>query len=312
METTTPVVPVPSQPVSKLPSFFKLFAAAWARYKTSFTTFTLITIVPVISVIIVAILMGLFTRGFAAIGGVSIVIGIILFVIQLIIQSLTQLSTIVVASNPQTTVKGAFNQAAKIIASYWWLIFLTSLVVMGGFVALVIPGIILAISFSISIFVLVNESPRGLAVLTAARNYVKGYTWPVFVRLFLFGVGTTIALSVGSVLFGSKSTAASVISGILSLIITPLTSAFIYQLYTEIKTIKTAQPTTPIKPTMMRNFIIVGVVGFAAILTAILMLTAQGIKSITNQLPAGASTENSALQEALQKALEKAGTQLPQ
>jgi hypothetical protein len=313
METTTPVVPVPSQPVSKLPSFFKLFAAAWARYKANFTTFTLITIVPVVSVIVIAMLMGLFTRGFAAIGGVTIVIGAILFVIQLIIQSLTQLSTIIVASNPQTTLKGAFNQAAKIIVSYWWLVFLTGLVVTGGLIALIIPGIILAISFSISIFVLVNESPRGLAVLTAARNYVKGYTWPVFVRLFLFGVGTTIALSAGSVLFGSKSTAASVISGILSLIITPLTSAFIYQLYSEIKNIKTAQPTAPISPTMMRNFVIAGIIGFIAILIAVSMFAVQGIKSITNQLPVGAEqATNNQLQEALQKALEKAGQQLPQ
>jgi hypothetical protein len=129
----------------------------------------------------------------------------------------------------------------------------------------------------------------------------------------LFGVGTTIALSAGSVLFGSKSTAASVISGILSLIITPLTSAFIYQLYSEIKNIKTAQPTAPISPTMMRNFVIAGIIGFIAILIAVSMFAVQGIKSITNQLPVGAEqATNNQLQEALQKALEKAGQQLPQ
>lgn len=309
---TTPVVPVQAQPVYKLSGFFKTLSAAWTRYKTSFTAFTLITITPVISIIVIALLMAGLTRGFAAAGGVAIVISFILFIVQLIIQSLAQLATVVIASNPQTTVKGAFNQAAKIITSYWWLVFLMSLVFMGGFIALVIPGIILAVSFSISIFVLVNESNRGLAALTAARNYVKGYTWPFFVRLFVFGVGTTILLSVGSAIFGEKSAAASIITGVLSLIITPLTSAFLYQLYSEIKNIKMAQPTAPIKPTMMRNFIIVGVVGFAAILVAILALTTWGIKSVTNQLPVGSQTENTQLQEALQKALQEAGQQIPQ
>jgi hypothetical protein len=89
--------------------------------------------------------------------------------------------------------------------NFWslvWIGILSAVVFMGGFLLLIIPGIIVAVYISLSQMVLVNEGKTGLAALVRSHNLVKGNWWPAFIRLcgvqLLFFVSIVIAgISIG-------------------------------------------------------------------------------------------------------------------
>ena len=62
---------------------------------------------------------------------------------------------------------------------------LTTLAIIGGFILLIIPGILFAIWLSQSQFVYVFEGIAGKAALLRSKDYVSGRWWQVFGRLML-------------------------------------------------------------------------------------------------------------------------------
>ena len=78
------------------------------------------------------------------------------------------------------------------IFAYSWVLFLTLITVAIGFMLLIIPGVIFFTWFSFSIYVLVFEEIKGTKALQRSRELVQDYWWPVFGRIFLFGIMATI------------------------------------------------------------------------------------------------------------------------
>ncbi|MBI5655004.1 hypothetical protein HZC53_05140 [Candidatus Uhrbacteria bacterium] len=72
-----------------------------------------------------------------------------------------------------------------------WIGILEFLIVMGGFLLLIIPGIFLSVALSFSQLILVEKDKRGLEALSASRELVKGRWWSTFWRIVL-----------GSIVFG--------------------------------------------------------------------------------------------------------------
>lgn len=94
-------------------------------------------------------------------------------------------------------------------SNFWrlvWLSILTSLIVWGGFVLLIVPGIIVAVYVCLSQIVLVKESQTGLAALLRSRQLVWGNWWAVALRLLgaqlLYFV---LILLIGFVIGGSSA-----------------------------------------------------------------------------------------------------------
>jgi hypothetical protein len=87
--------------------------------------------------------------------------------------------------------------------NFWsilWVYTLMSLVVIGGYVLLIVPGVIATIALYFSLFVLVNEGSRGESALTRSRILVKGRWWLVFGKLLLIGIlNILLALGIGLV-----------------------------------------------------------------------------------------------------------------
>lgn len=67
--------------------------------------------------------------------------------------------------------------------SYLWLLFLFTLLTMLGFVALVIPGIILLVRYIFGKFVLLCEGKKGYEALRQSAKYVEGRWFSVFGRI---------------------------------------------------------------------------------------------------------------------------------
>ncbi len=75
-----------------------------------------------------------------------------------------------------------FLNSFDILFSFLWLGLLMSLWVLGGLLLLIIPGIIIAIRFSLASYILIVEGRRGLNALMRSRDLVHGYTFTTLVR----------------------------------------------------------------------------------------------------------------------------------
>jgi hypothetical protein len=71
---------------------------------------------------------------------------------------------------------------AKILP-FAWLYTLMTLVIFGGCILLIIPGLVLSICFFFSQYILAEDDTRGLDALMKSKSYVKGYWWGIFFRL---------------------------------------------------------------------------------------------------------------------------------
>lgn len=95
--------------------------------------------------------------------------------------------------------------------NFWkliWVYSLMSLVVIGGYVLFIVPGVIATITLYFVIFVLVNEGLGGEAALLRSRQLVKDRWWLVFGKLLMIGL-LNVLLVLG---FG-------LIAGLLSLVV---------------------------------------------------------------------------------------------
>jgi len=87
-----------------------------------------------------------------------------------------------------------------------WLGALQALIIFGGMVLLIIPGIYLAIALSFGQMFLVEQNVRGLKALAASRDLVRGRWWAVLWREFagglVFGAGLVLLVIIVFTLFG--------------------------------------------------------------------------------------------------------------
>ena len=67
------------------------------------------------------------------------------------------------------------------------IIFLNLFAVIGGYILLIVPGIMLSIALMFGSYALVVEDKRGMRALAQSRNYVSGYWWAVLGRTMLLG-----------------------------------------------------------------------------------------------------------------------------
>jgi hypothetical protein len=82
-------------------------------------------------------------------------------------------------------IKAALEKGLSRIWAFVWVFSLTGFIVTGGFLLLVIPGIIFSVWFFLSQFVLAAEEERGMCALLKSKAYIQGRFFEVFLRLLL-------------------------------------------------------------------------------------------------------------------------------
>lgn len=88
--------------------------------------------------------------------------------------------------------------AWKLVLPLLWIAILEMLIVLGGLVLLIIPGIYFGVVLSFSTFTLIEEKHRGTAALNASRNLVKGRFWATLWRLLAGSLVFGLALILGT------------------------------------------------------------------------------------------------------------------
>lgn len=114
----------------------------------------------------------------------------------------------------------------------------------------VVLAIYLAVRFSMAVFVVVGDNTNAWPAMKRSGDYVSGYWWPVFGRLlfifaFIFGLSFGVSFffgTLGGIFRGSGSIIGASLGGIINMIISvtlpPLSTAYFYLIYKNLKSIK--------------------------------------------------------------------------
>jgi hypothetical protein len=136
-------------------------------------------------------------------------------------------SAIVCAVSDETLgIRDSLEAGSKKLWSFIWIFLILGYIVTGGFLLVVIPGIIFSVWFFFSQFILAREDERGMNALLKSKEYVKGYSFDVFLRMFIIWI---ISAVIGSIPF---------IGWILSLFFVPFAMIFSFLIYEDLKAVK--------------------------------------------------------------------------
>lgn len=223
-------------------------------------------------------------EGNSAVLGVTALVGIVsLFVyaglILISLQAVTQ-------KNETTDYKAARGWAKKNFLAALWIYVLMMVVVWGGFVLFIIPGVIAGVTLYFALYTLVNEGKKGEEALLLSRQLVNGRWWIVAGKLFglslLFLLLVLILIMFGGILTAILSMAVEVAWwGTLFNVVSQLVGAAVSlatlyagnQLYQALKTTST---NAPLSKTPYRMLAVLGAASMVALVTLITFLVAGG------------------------------------
>ena len=242
----------------ELASIGQLFSDSFALYKEHFLTLIVLIGIPYLLL------------GFGQImGGMAQSLAYILSLLLLFPAS----TGVIYALSKGDGIMQSFRAGFSLLFSVLWVAILIFFVMTGGFVMLIVPGVIMSIWFSFSPFVLVIEGKRGLNALLQSREYVRGYWWDICVRLLLLYICTIpiyllrVLLSVVFITMPGEITLLIIINTIITLLINTFSAVYLYKIYQNLTTLKPALAAR--QPTSGRRFPIAsGIVGLLVLLVS--------------------------------------------
>ena len=179
----------------------------------------------------VAIILSL---GFITVASANIVGAFMLGLVGVFATIVISLSMIYVVHR-QKGVVPALSEALKNLGGYLWVTILVTLIVTGGLVLLMVPGIIFSIWFALAAYIFVIEGKKGMAALLTGREYTRNRWWPVFGRiLVLVGVAIVagIAVSILEGIFGEGM--GRILGYLVNILFAPFAITYLYSLYKDV------------------------------------------------------------------------------
>ncbi len=267
-----------------LPSASNLFGQSVKWYVSHFPIIFGVTIIPII-LSIVGIYINTASASPSLVAGVA---AFIFFFITVIAGFLSELGLLAVVAGGSSSVGNAYRKGLPLFWPFIWVSFLVGLTALGGFVLLIIPGIIIGIFLGQSIYVLFTEDRRGISALVKSWHYVKGRAGSVFWRsLFLGIIVLLISLGISFLVGGSAllsqiknishptaiQPAVSKLSQIINtainqIILIPLGIIYGYLLFSALRATKT-EPLDEDREHKLKKkiiiFMIIGIIGFILI-----------------------------------------------
>jgi len=231
----------------------QLFSETWKFFQENFNKLFLITLVmmsPSIIMQLIQIILASFldnttdvNQALANLYPLDIVVPLVMLVLFLFsivagVWGTIALITYIQEKDPKLSIHEAFNKNAGLFWSYLWASIIVGVLVLLGTLALLIPGIYLAIAYTLFNYILVSEKLPARQAVKKSRLLVKDYWWDVlgrFLVLLIIFIAAAILLSVTVAL--SKIIYSFVII-ILSLLATPFMTVYFFNVYQNLKKIK--------------------------------------------------------------------------
>lgn len=158
--------------------------------------------------------------------GGFVAVGLVTFLLTVVFFPIAQGSAIKMASEQIETGRADLQPSVRFTASklllIWALTILVGIIVFLGFVALIIPGIILAIMFGLSFPVLIIENKGVLDSMSRSRGLVSNRWLKTFGTFLVIGIIVAIAAAIASLISAPFGVASPVVSGILAAFYQPL------------------------------------------------------------------------------------------
>ena len=259
-----------------LPSAVKLLKDAVRFYRVHWHLLVGINIIP-LAAFIPSLVMG---EGNPLL---AIILGMILVVLMIVSQ--VALMWAIIHIEESRGIEQAYRHGSRLFPSFLWLILLQSVAMMGGFLLLIIPGIILYIRLAFSSFALVAGDKRGIAAMIVSWHLVRGYWGSIAWRIAVFGgiilllhIVFAILIDGISVLnvYQPTSLAVDMIDFLVTYLISlPMSTIYLYGLYQVLAAVKPAIIPPEEERSMRKEilfFIIIGPVVFVLGLIIVLSL----------------------------------------
>jgi hypothetical protein len=227
--------------VMKLTPPKQLLIQSWATFKKTWKVLVrIVALVAAPTFVLVAMIMGIALSGYTT---VAIILGLILVMLAVYFFSWAYSAIIYVLSNSheehRTTARKAFVHTK---ARVWVMIgvgILISLIVMGGLILLIIPGIIFSVWYGMSRYIVITENLSVIESLKKSRSYVDGYFWPIIIRMLVIvalGIGVTVVVEILAAVISFGSTIiADVINMLASAVWSLFTVVYGYRVYATLK-----------------------------------------------------------------------------
>lgn len=174
-------------PKNKLTDIGDLFRESWQLFQRRFAVLIglyLLTMVaftlPAGVTIGIAILSGM-AKG----GGAFVLAGLVGLVGGLYLGFRCFSAFLHAVVDDQLSFREALEKSNQLIIPLAWIGFLTGFIIGGGFILLIIPGIIFMVWFFFAQFILIKEDVHGMSALLKSREYVRGEWFNVALRLLL-------------------------------------------------------------------------------------------------------------------------------
>jgi len=232
-----------SQPETSLIGVFELLKNTWEVYKKRFKVLVGIMVIPAVSPIFF-LLVYLFLSGFhfAVPIAVPIIVAVVMFIFAVLIFGVSIWSSLALLfaikdREENIGIKESFRRAYGRVSSYLWVSVLHFFVGLGGFVMLIIPGIIFSIWFFLSTIIFVSEGHKGLNALLRSKEYVQGRWWKILWRTFCPILFYVIIASFISGIFSifTPKEFSQIISSIISILIGSFMVVYLFLLYENLK-----------------------------------------------------------------------------
>jgi hypothetical protein len=161
---------------------------------------------------------------------------IILLVVGLITNTMLSIAVLKRQENPG--IEALWTMTLGKIMGLIGVSFLTGAAVLLGFVALVIPGIYLAIALSFGTYIYLDQGIGGTAALSKSRAYVKGLWFDIFVRYIVMILILVLFSILVTMFFKQNSAAGIIVNAIYNTFALPFATVYIILLYEQLKKIK--------------------------------------------------------------------------
>ncbi|RJR25483.1 hypothetical protein C4578_01615 [Candidatus Microgenomates bacterium] len=276
-----------------IPGPFSLLKETFLSIKDKLPTLLGILFVPLLLQALIFLLVTVFGAGVSAIfinrgAGFSSSNMIIVFVLVAVFIILSfyfsYLSIIAfveaLSGNEKRKIMDYLKAAGKKFFKVWWAGALMGLIIFGGFIFFIFPGIFIAFSLSFVIFVVITEDVYGLKALLKSRYYVNRARAKVIGRIIfaeaaIFLVSFIFSFLLGLIVKNNKNTFLSLLTNTGNIILSGFVLVYCYRLFEHVRRLKGDEDFVPSKK--IEFFYI-----FLAILPFLIMISALIISIVTS------------------------------
>lgn len=208
-----------------------------------------------------------------------------------------------ISERDRITVAEALRKGGQRFFSYLWISLLSGFIVLGGFLLFIIPGIILAIWFSLALYILAAEDRRGMNALFRSKQMVQGYWWPVFGRflvLGLIGFAIMVPFMIAEIMLEGVENAGAIeilqiFQGVISMLFSAFAMVFGFLLYENLKAVKGELPFEKSGMGRKLKYLAVGFIGIfliGALLVGIVFVSLSGARESAREAKRDADIRN--------------------